>query len=209
MLEIIGWVGSALVIVSLTQARVLRFRVLNLAGAGLAVVYNAALAIWPFLAMNLIIAVIDVYWLRRLLAARHDPDAYSVVEVGPRDAYLGHVIGVHLDDIRTFQPTYAAPSADDATRWAFLVQRDAETVGAVIVRDVGDGDAVVELDYVTERFRDCTPGEFVYAHSGVFAEHGVRRLRVGSELATQADYLRRVGFHDEAGSWVREVAPAA
>ena len=33
VLEIIGWVGSALVIVSLAQARVLRFRVLNLAGA--------------------------------------------------------------------------------------------------------------------------------------------------------------------------------
>jgi hypothetical protein len=208
VLEIIGWVGSALVIVSLAQARVLRFRVLNLAGAVLAVVYNVALAIWPFAAMNVIIAVIDLYWLRRLLAARHDPEAYSVVEVGPQDAYLGHVIGVHLDDIRTFQPTYAAPS-DDGARWAFLVQRDAETVGAVVVRNEGGGDAVVELDYVTQRFRDCTPGEFVYAHSGVFAAHGVRRLRAGGELATQTDYLRRVGFRDEAGAWVREVEPAA
>ena len=33
MLEIIGWVGSALVIVSLTQARVLRFRVVDANGA--------------------------------------------------------------------------------------------------------------------------------------------------------------------------------
>ena len=209
MLEIIGWIGSALVIVSLTQARVLRFRWLNLAGAVLAVVYNVALAIWPFFAMNVIIAVIDVYWLRRLLTTRHDPDAYSVIEVGPQDGYLGHVIGVHLADIRTFQPTYAAPADGDATRWAFLVQRDAETVGAVVVRDEGHGDAVVELDYVTERFRDCTPGEFVYARSGVFAEHGVRRLRAGDELATHTDYLRRVGFHDDGGAWVREVGAAA
>ena len=207
MLEIVGWIGSALVILSLAQARVLRFRVLNLVGAALAVVYNVALAIWPFAVMNLIIAVIDVYWLRRLLAARHDPAAYSVVEVEPHDAYLGHVIGVHLDDIRRFQPTYAAP-ADDAPRWAFLVQRDAETVGAVVVRDEGDGDAVVELDYVTERFRDCTPGEFVYGRSGVFAEHGVRRLVAGAELATQTAYLQRVGFRDDSGTWVRQVAAA-
>ena len=207
MLEIVGWVGSALVIVSLAQARVLRFRVLNLVGAALAVVYNAALAIWPFAAMNLVIAVIDVYWLRRLLVARHDPAAYSVVEVGPGDAYLGHVIDVHLEDIRRFQPTYVAPPGD-TSRWAFLVQRDAETVGAVVVRDAGGGDAVVELDYVTERFRDCTPGEFVYGRSGVFAEHGVRRLLAGAELATQTSYLRRVGFRDEAGTWVRDVVPA-
>lgn len=213
LLEVIGWLGSALVIVSLAQARVLRFRVLNLAGALLAVLYNVALAIWPFAAMNAIIAVIDLYWLRRLLGERHDPSAYSVVEVGPHDAYLGHVLGVHLDDIRSFQPSYAVPSPtgadDDVRRWAFLVQRESETVGAVVVRDSGDGSAVVELDYVTPRFRDFTPGEFVYRHSGVFAAHGLRELVADPELATQTTYLRRVGFHEDAGRMVREVPAAA
>jgi hypothetical protein len=222
LLEIIGWIGSALVIVSLTQARVLRFRVLNLAGALLAVLYNVALTIWPFAAMNAVIAVIDIYWLRRLLAERHDPSAYSVVEVGAHDAYLDHVIGVHLDDIHRFQPSYEPPrrgpeSSEVAAaaydevgqRWAFLVQRAEETVGALVVRDVGLGTAVVELDYVTPRYRDFTPGEFVYEHSGVFAEHGVRRLVADRELATQTDYLLRVGFRDEAGAWIRDVPAAA
>jgi hypothetical protein len=211
VLEIIGWLGSALVIVSLAQARVLRFRVLNLAGAVLAVVYNVALAIWPFAAMNAIIAVIDLYWLRRLLGERHDPSAYSVVEVGAHDAYLEHVLEVHLDDIRSFQPSYAVPTDPDggARRWAFLVQREAETVGAVVVRDSGDGSAVVELDYVTPRFRDFTPGEFVYERSGVFAAHGLRQLVADPELATQTTYLRRVGFHEDAGRMVREVPAAA
>ena len=208
VLEVIGWAGSVLVIVSLAQARVLRFRVLNLAGAVLAVLYNTVLAIWPFAAMNLVIAVIDVYWLRRLLSERHDPAAYSVVEVAADDAYLAHVIRVHLDDIRAFQPAYDAPTGDDH-RWAFLVQRDAETVGAVVVRDAGKGDAVVELDYVTPRFRDFTPGEFVYDRSGVFARHGVHRLVADAGLAVQSAYLRRVGFREEAGRWVRGVAPAA
>jgi hypothetical protein len=211
LLEVIGWLGSALVIISLAQARVLRFRVLNLAGALLAVVYNVALAIWPFAAMNAIIAVIDVYWLRRLVGERHDPSAYSVVEVGAHDAYLEHVLEVHLDDIRSFQPSYAVPSDADGggRRWAFLVQREAETVGAVVVRDAGDGSAVVELDYVTPRFRDFTPGEFVYEHSGVFAAHGLRQLVADPELATQTAYLQRVGFHEDAGRMVREVPAAA
>ena len=208
VLEIIGWAGSALVIASLAQARVLRFRVLNLAGALLAVLFNAALAIWPFAVMNVVIAAIDIYWLRRLLRDRHDPTAYSVVEVGPRDAYLAHLIDTHLEDIRRFQPSYVRP-ADDSSRWAFVVQRDAETVGAVIVRDEGGGTAVVELDYVTPRFRDFTPGEFVYDRSGLFAEHGVRRLVADGELAAQTDYLRRVGFHDADGTWIRDVERTA
>jgi hypothetical protein len=39
--QVIGWVGSALVVLSLAQARVLRFRWLNLAGAVLATAFNA------------------------------------------------------------------------------------------------------------------------------------------------------------------------
>jgi hypothetical protein len=183
---------------------------MNLVGAVLAVAYNTVLGIWPFAAMNAIIAAIDTYWIARLQRERHDPTAYSVVEVGAADAYLGHVIGVHLDDIRSFQPSYAAPGGqDDARRWAFVVQRDAETVGAVVVRDEGDGSGVVELDYVTPRFRDFTPGEFVYERSGVFAAHGLRTLVAEPELARQTAYLRRVGFHDEAGRMVREVAATA
>lgn len=208
LLEIVGWASTVLVVVSLAQARVLRFRVLNLAGATLAVVYNGVLAIWPFAAMNLVIAVIDVYWLRRLLRDRDDPAAYSVVEVRPGDGYLTHVLGVHLDDIRAFQPTYSVP-ADDAPRLAFLVLRESETVGAVVVRDEGDGQGLVELDYVTERFRDCSPGQFVYGTSGVFEEHGLRRLVAAPELARWTDYLSRVGFRPVDGSWVREVPAAA
>ncbi len=109
------------------------------------------------------------------------------MEVGARDAYLGHVLDVHLADIRTFQPSYAVPSGRRRDRrWAFLVQREAETVGAVVVRDEGDGSAVVELDYVTPRFRDCTPGEFVYEHSGVFAPTGCAGSSPAPELATHA-----------------------
>jgi hypothetical protein len=82
LLEIIGWIGSALVVVSLMQARVLRFRVLNLVGSLIATGYNAWVGIWPFAVMNGVIAVIDIYWLWRLLRERHDEQAYEVVEVG-------------------------------------------------------------------------------------------------------------------------------
>lgn len=208
LLEVIGWASTVLVVVSLTQARVLRFRWLNLVGSTLAVVYNAALAIWPFAAMNLVIAFINVYWLRRLLRERHDPSAYSVIEVSPTDGYLQHVLGVHLDDIHRFQPSYAVP-ADDGSRFAFLVQREAETVGAVVVRNEGGGQGLVELDYVTERFRDCSPGAFVYGTSGVFDEHGLRRLVAAPELAHWSDYLTRVGFRRDGDSWVRDLAEAA
>lgn len=203
-LEVVGWAGSALIIVSLAQARVLRFRVLNLVGALLATVYNSVIGIWPFAAMNAVIVVIDVHWLVRLQRERHDESVYSVVEVDGHDAYLQHVLHVHQEDIAKFQPSFAP---DDGGA-AFLVQRGDETVGVVVVRDAGGGVGRVELDYVTPRFRDFTPGEFVYRHSGVFAAHGLRSLVVDA-LPQNREYLERVGFRPGPTGWTREVDVAA
>ena len=202
-LEVIGWLGSALVVLSLTVAGVWRFRILNLVGAVIATAYNAALGIWPFVAMNAAISVIDVYWLVRLHRERHDAAAYDVIEVGPDDASLAHTLRTHAADIARFYPRFTMGGGEG--RHAFLVLRRDETVGAVVVRDRGDGVAVIELDYVTPRFRDFTPGEFVYRRSGVFSRHGFRRLVVPSDVVGDRDYYARVGFTRAEDGWVREV----
>jgi len=215
VLEIIGWVGSVLVVVSLMQARVLRFRWLNFAGSVIATAYNTVVGIWPFAAMNGVIAVIDAYWLWRLTRERHDADVYEVVPVGAGDHYLRHVVGVHADDIARYYPSFAAASAAPATaadggsRWAYLVLRGDETVGVVVVRDAGDGVGEVQLDWVTPRFRDFAPGEFVYRRSGAFAGTGLRSLVVADDARDTGDYLERVGFRREDGRWRRDVEPVA
>lgn len=221
-LDIFGWVSSGLIIFSLMQARVLRFRVLNLTGAALATVVNALLGVWPFAAMNLAITVIDIYWIWRLGRERHDEEVYDVVEVGVGDAYLRHALRVHSEDVSATYPGFPlaeiAGTADsspaegaaaaDADRSAFLVLRGDETVGMVVVRDAGAGVGEVELDYVTERFRDFTPGEFVYRRSGVFADRGFSRLVVDASPSS-SDYFERVGFERVGERWERPIDAAA
>ena len=207
-LEVVGWLGSVLVVLSLTVAGVWRFRVLNLLGAVIATGYNLWLEIWPFAAMNGAIAVIDVYWLLRLHRDRHDDAAYEVLEVGADDAYLAHTLRTHAADIARFYPGFTGDLADAAGRLAFLVLRGDETVGVVVVRDQGDRVARIELDYVTPRYRDFTPGEFVYRRSGVFARHGFRRLVVPRDVVGAQDYYPRVGFTTTDEGWDRGVEPA-
>lgn len=212
VLEIIGWVGSALVVVSLMQARVLRFRWMNFAGSVIAAAYNAVVGIWPFAVMNAVIAVIDAYWLWRLTRERHDAEVYQVVPVGAGDDYLRHVLGVHATDIARYYPSFAVDAvaaAPDGERWAYLVLRGDETVGVVVVRGTGGGLGEVVLDYVTPRFRDFTPGEFVYRRSGAFAGTGLRALVVAPDARDTGDYLERVGFRQVDGRWRRELAAAA
>jgi hypothetical protein len=200
-LDALGWAGSALLVFSLMQARVLRFRVLNLVACLILVVFNALLGIWPMVAMNVVLSGINVWFIRKLLLDRHDDTAYQVLEVGADDAYLRHVLAVHGPDIRRFFPGFDGVR-EAAGRSAFLVQRGDETVGVVVLRDAGDGVAQVELDWVTPRFRDFTPGEFVYRQSGLFREHGFRTVLTAPGMVKP--YYDQLGFrHDPAADRYR------
>jgi hypothetical protein len=59
--------------------------------------------------------------------------------------------------------------------------------------------AQVELDYVTPRFRDFTPGEFVYRRSGLFRDRGFHRVLTAPGMV--APYYEGLGFHREGDHW--------
>ena len=202
-LDLLGWAGSALLIFSLLQARVLRFRILNLVASLVLAVFNSLLGIWPMVAMNVALCGINVWFIRMLIMQRHDPTAYEVLEVGSGDAYLQHVLLVHGEDIQRFLPGFeAVPESDD--RAAFLVQHGDETVGVMLVHDAGDGVAQVELDYVTPRFRDFSPGEFVYRRSGLFTDRGFHRVVTPPGMV--APYYADLGFKQVGPAYELELS---
>lgn len=201
ILEIFGWIGSGLIVISLAQARVWRFRVMNFIGAFIATFYNAFLSIWPFAAMNLVITVIDGYWLIRLNRERNvASEAYELVEVDHDDPYLQHFLKLHADQTKHHFPDF---DRSQPSRSSILVMRGDETVGVVAISDIADGTANVSLDYVTERFRDFSPGKYVYEDSGLFQRLGVHRIRAPKSRDEQ--YLRKMGFQQQDGAWLRDV----
>jgi hypothetical protein len=202
-LDVLGWAGSALLIYSLMQARVLRFRLLNLVACVILVIFNAVLGIWPMVAMNVALAGINLWFIRKLTSERHSEMAFEVLEVGPLDEYLRYTLRVHADDIERFQPGFVWDGAAPG-HTAYIVQRGDETVGVVLVRDAGDGVAQVVLDYVTPRFRDFSPGEFVYRRSGLFRDRGFRKVVTPAGMVSP--YYDRLGMRREGGSYVLDIA---
>ena len=201
-LDALGWAGSALLIFSLMQARVLRFRVLNLVACLILTVFNALLGIWPMVVMNVVLSAINLWFIRSLVATRHDEHAFEVLEVGPNDEYLRHVLRVHHADMLKHQPDLLWDGAAPDRR-AYLVQRGDETVGVVLAREEPGGVLRIELDYVTPRFRDFSPGEFVWRRSSLLHEQGFRR--VVSPPAMVAPYYDKVGFRRQGDAFVLDV----
>lgn len=194
-----GWGGSALLVISLLQTRVLRFRVLNLVACVILLAFNAILGIWPMVAMNAVLSAINLWFIVALLRERHDEAVFDVLRVRSTDAYLAHVLRVHRADIESFQPDFAGAAPGSVV---YLVQKGDETVGVVVLR-VKDGTALVDLDYVTPRFRDFSPGEFVWRQSDLLASLEVNRVVTPARM--RGAYYDRLGFRREGDSWVLEL----
>jgi len=211
-MDAVGWAGSALLVYSLLQTRVLRFRVLNLAASLILVGFNAAIAVWPMVAMNLVIAVINVWQIGRLLRGRHDERSYAVIPIGVTQPLLGRALLLHARDILRFNPGLDLDDpwagAADPARLAFLVLSGDETVGVVLAHRVGADTAQVDLDYVLPRYRDFTPGEFVYRVPGPFAGQGLTRVLGPVRMLGAERYLASVGFRRDGDALVLELIAA-
>ena len=84
LLDAVGWFGSALLVFSLMQARVLRFRIINTVACVILTIFNGVLGIWPMVAMNLVLTAINLWFIAKLWRDRRSDTAYAVLQVaGP------------------------------------------------------------------------------------------------------------------------------
>jgi hypothetical protein len=201
VLELVGWAGSALLVTSLLQARVLRFRLLNFTASVVLTIYNGLIEVWPMFAMNIVLGLINLTFIARLLRTRHDDATYAVIEVAATDAYLQHFLAVHGDDIAKHHPGSPPVEPGDL---AYQVLKGDETVGVIILRRDGDV-ARVLIDYVTPRFRDFEPGEFVWRTNTGLRERGFRKVVTPPDMVGAYYDRLDVGFRRVDRSFVLDL----
>ncbi|MCB1246128.1 MAG: YgjV family protein [Acidimicrobiia bacterium] len=186
--EIIGYLASALIVISLAMSSIIRLRVINLVGAITFTIYGLLIGSIPVAVTNVIIAGLDVFYLRRELRTRQE---LTVVPTERDDGFLGTYLTVFGDDMTSFvQPHETLEQADVF----FVMLRDATAAGVFAGRSDGS-DLIVVVDYVAPPFRDHKSGSQLYRNAGErFRTSGYQRVVVPVPDSRQTDYLASMGF---------------
>ena len=68
-IEILGYMGTALVVASFLGTSMIRLRLLNFLGATMITIYSLLISAWPMVLLNTLLAVINGYHYFRLIRA--------------------------------------------------------------------------------------------------------------------------------------------
>ena len=107
-IEMIGYLGSALVVVSMLMSSVVRLRVINTIGSVIFAVYALIIRSYPTALMNAFLVGINVYHLLRL---RNKEASYTVAEGSMEDAFLRYLLDREQADIRRYFPGFSEEQA--------------------------------------------------------------------------------------------------
>lgn len=199
MVEMIGYLGSALVVVSMLMSSVVKLRVINTIGSGIFAAYALMIHSYPTALMNVCLVGINLY---NLLKLRQKDKNYVLVEATPQDGLLRCLLDYYREDIRTYFPGF--PEDSEAADRAYIVCCGGTPAGVLLGIDCGLGTLKVLLDYATPTYRDCSIGAYLYSK---LPSKGIRTLVfIESESQAHAAYLTKMGFSKENGVYRKHLA---
>ena len=185
-LELMGYLGSVLILVSMLMTSVVRLRVINLIGSAIFAVYALLIKSYPTAFLNACLVGINVYQLLKL--KRKTGKGYEIQRLNGGDGFAEWLMGKYGDDMKKYFPGVTRESILRSEGFAVLMD---DCAAGVILGTRRDGAFEVLLDYATPTYRDCSVGRFVYAKLPSF---GITELTCRAGVREHTAYLEKMGF---------------
>lgn len=193
-IEIVGYAGSALVLVSFLMTSVFKLRVVNTVGSIIFAIYALIIRSYPTAVMNIALVCINLHFLWKM---RTSSKAYELVAVEPGDAFLGYLLTRWADDIKACFPGISLDTA--AVNSAYVLTCEGGPAGMAL--GVREGDALdITLDYSLPAYRDFSLGSFLFSE---LAKQGVRTVTYKGPDKNHLAYLEKMGFENKDGAYVK------
>ncbi len=189
--EVIGYVGSVLVAVSLMMKNIFYLRRINLIGAATFAIYGLLVGAIPVFVLNSFISIVDIYYIWE---AKRKKEYFTLLPIeqssGP---LLNKFLQFYKEDINLFFPNFHKNQIEEDK--SFFILRNLIPVGLFAYKELSPIEILIELDYAIADYRDLKNARFVYfAQSNHFSKKGYKILTAKAEVPAHKKYLRKIGF---------------
>lgn len=193
-IEIIGYIGSLLVTLSLMMKSIIRLRWINLAGALTFAIYGYLISAYPVFILNTIISVADIYYIFRIYYER---DSFEIYKIDMSNTlFLNRFMEFYKQDIKHFFPNDGI--LDNRKPFIFFVLRNMLPVG-LFIGDLKDNNILeIKVDYVIPGYRDFEIARYVYhKRTAFFLEKGIEKVEIKSSIPKYDSFLKKMGFEKD------------
>ena len=196
--EILGYVGSALVLISFLMTSVVKLRIVNMAGSIISCTYALIIGSYPLALMNFALVLINLHflWKARQTSEKH----YVLVETAKDDAVLRHLLLKYTEDILFCFPGLKVEPGE--VEKAFVILCDDAPAGLVLGKAEGTCFHLL-LDYSLPPYRDHSLGRFL---TETLPKKGYETLIFSGPAEKHTNHLEKMGYvRQEDGSWIRSL----
>ena len=187
--ELIGYLGSLLVIVSMLMTSVVKLRIINTVGSVIFGIYALLIHSYPTAVLQLFLIIINVINLYKLFSVKKE---FNVIELPGNDVFAKHFLEQNTQDIKNYFPDFSEPDQADTI---YLVNSHSTCAGILIAKtDSANPQALlVKLDYTTPAYRDTSVAKFLFTH---LESQGITNFKVTAANLVPAHekYLKKMGF---------------
>ncbi len=195
-IQIIGYIASIIIAISMTMSSIVKFRWINLLGAGTFAVYGFVFGAYPVGILNGFIVLVDLYYLKKIYFKK---DIFDIVEIRKDNKYLLKFLDFHDKEIQKFFPGFTYQP--EMNTISFFVLRNTAVAGIFFAHEEEGHKLKVGLDYSVPQYRDYKSGKFVYESVlRPLKNKGINTIIASGESPKHAKYLKKCGFVETYGS---------
>ena len=190
-IEIVGYLGSLLIAVSLMMNSIRRLRWVNLFGASTFAAYGLLVQAYPVFALNSFISLVDIFYLAQM---RRKRDFFELFEIDPMQSpFLKRFLSFYAKDIERFFPDFNGNIGPHFK--VIFILRNLMPVGLFIIEPLKEGTWQIHLDYVIPPYRDFQTAHYLYHREHeLFQQHIFDRFVIRTTVDAHIKYLKRLGF---------------
>lgn len=189
-LEILGYIASLTVLISLLMSSIVKLRWINLLGSAIFSTYGFLIGSLPVGFMNLCTCMINIYYLVKIYNSK---EQFKILPLDGDSQYLKHFLDFYKSDISKFNGNYLVDKTKN--NFNFFVLRDLVPAGIFSSSKYDESTLNISLDFVIPEYRDFKIGSFIYEENkNYFLNNGFKRFICFTSNNEQMQYLIKMGF---------------